>query len=107
MSNIQKHNTHIGLTFLQIKSILKTAFMYKTMIETHKRTLVRMISYRITAWLFTILWTYLYTGNLTQATGFSTLLHILLSVDYYFHERMWLKIKWGLVPKQQNPITLK
>jgi uncharacterized membrane protein len=52
-----------------------------------------MISYRITAWLFTIFWTYLYTGNLAHSTGFATLLHILLSIDYYIHERIWLKIK--------------
>jgi uncharacterized membrane protein len=29
-------------------------------------------------------------------TGFATALHILLSVDYYIHERIWLKIKWGI-----------
>ena len=63
--------------------------------ESHKRTIARMISYRITAWLVTILWTYLFTGDLGSATGFATALHILLSVDYYIHERIWLKIKWG------------
>jgi adenylylsulfate kinase len=66
------------------------------MIETKKRTVMRMISYRITAWLFTILWTYLFTGNIRSATGFATLLHILLSIDYYIHERIWLKVRWGL-----------
>ena len=65
------------------------------MLETKKRTVVRMITYRITAWLFTIFWTYLFTGNLGNATGFATVLHLLLSVDYYIHERIWLKIKWG------------
>jgi uncharacterized membrane protein len=63
--------------------------------ETRKRTIVRMITYRISAWLFTILWTYMFTGNLTNAAGFATLLHLLLSVDYYIHERIWLKVKWG------------
>ena len=55
-----------------------------------------MITYRITAWLFTILWTYMFTGNISNAFGFATLLHILLSVDYYIHERIWLKIRWGM-----------
>mgnify|MGYP007090125652 FL=1 len=49
--------------------------------ETHKRTLVRMVSYRITAWLFTILWTFMLTGDIGSATGFATALHILLSID--------------------------
>ena len=65
------------------------------MIETRQRTVVRMLTYRLTAWAFTIFWTYLFTGNLSSATGFATTLHILLSIDYYIHERIWLKIKWG------------
>ena len=65
--------------------------------ETKTRTVVRMITYRITAWLFTIFWTYLFTSDLSSATGFATALHILLSIDYYVHERVWLKIKWGQI----------
>jgi uncharacterized membrane protein len=65
--------------------------------ETRTRTIARMVTYRITAWLFTILWTYIFTKNLGSATGFATALHILLSIDYYIHERIWLKIKWGRI----------
>ena len=63
--------------------------------ESVKRTLVRMLTYRVTAWVFTILWTYIFTGNFGDAAWFATALHILLSIDYYIHERVWLKIKWG------------
>jgi len=63
--------------------------------ESKKRTVVRMITYRLSAWLFTIFYTWLFTGNISSATGFATLLHLLLSIDYYIHERVWLKIKWG------------
>ena len=66
------------------------------MSETHKRTLVRMITYRVTAWALTIPLTYWFTGSWTSSTGFATILHLLLSADYYIHERIWLKIKWGL-----------
>ena len=66
------------------------------MIETHKRTIVRAISYRLTAWAFTILWTWIFIGDLAKSTGFATALHALLTIDYYVHERVWLKIKWGL-----------
>ena len=65
--------------------------------ETKARTVTRMITYRITAWLFTIFWTWLFTGNIASATGFATALHIMLSIDYYIHERIWLKIKWGRI----------
>lgn len=70
--------------------------------ETRKRTIARMISYRITAWLFTIFWTFLFTGDISRSTGFATVLHILLSIDYYIHERIWLKIKWGLTHARKN-----
>jgi adenylylsulfate kinase len=63
--------------------------------ETQKRTIVRMITYRLTAWAFTIFWTWLIMGDLAKSTGFATTLHLLLSIDYYIHERIWLKIKWG------------
>lgn len=65
--------------------------------ETKKRTFVKMITYRVTAFLFTIFWTYLFTGDLAKSTGFSAFLHIMLSIDYYYHERIWTKIKWGTI----------
>jgi adenylylsulfate kinase len=70
--------------------------------ETKKRTIARMISYRLTAWSFTIFYTWLFTGSIGQATGFATLLHILLSIDYYVHERIWLKIKWGKTNEENS-----
>ena len=64
--------------------------------ETHKRTIARMITYRSSAWLFTIFWTWVFTDDLVKSTEFATLLHLILSIDYYIHERIWLKIKWGI-----------
>lgn len=65
------------------------------MSETHARTIARMISYRITALLLTIPMTYLLTGNWSSAFSGSVILHVVLTLDYYIHERVWLKIKWG------------
>jgi len=65
--------------------------------ETRTRAVTRMSTYRITAWLFTIFWTWLFTGDIASATGFATALHIMLSIDYYIHERIWLKIKGGRI----------
>jgi len=56
------------------------------MTETHARTLVRTISYRIAALLITALWTGL--GN-------AVVIHIILTAVHYVFERLWLKIKWG------------
>jgi len=54
--------------------------------ETHKRTVVRAITYRVIALLITALWT-----GLASAV----LIHIMLTAVHYFHERIWLKIEWG------------
>jgi uncharacterized membrane protein len=63
--------------------------------ESKKRTITRMVTYRITALIFTIIWTYMFTGNFLNSASFAVALHFLLSIDYYIHERIWLKIKWG------------
>ena len=64
--------------------------------ETRLRTLVRSITYRLTAFLLTIVITYVFTGDMAKSTGFSFLVHLVLSLDYYIHERLWLRVKWGL-----------
>ena len=65
--------------------------------ETKKRTITRMFTYRVSALIFTIIWTYMFTGNFLNSAGFAMVLHFLLSIDYYIHERIWLKIKWGKI----------
>lgn len=64
--------------------------------ETQLRTIVRAVSYRLTALAFTIFWTWLLTGDLTKSAKYSVALHFLLTIDYYIHERVWLHIRWGL-----------
>lgn len=56
------------------------------MTETHLRTVVRTLSYRITALLITAVWT-----GLSDAVA----IHIVLAVWQYILERAWLKIRWG------------
>lgn len=58
------------------------------MIETHKRTLTRAITYRIIALLITAVWT-----GLSAAI----VIHIVLTLVHYVHERVWLKINWGKI----------
>jgi hypothetical protein len=54
--------------------------------ETRKRTLVRTLSYRLTALLITACWTGL---------GEAVAIHIVLAIWQYTLERAWLKINWG------------
>ena len=56
------------------------------MTETHLRTIVRTLTYRITALLITAVWT-----GLSEAVA----IHIVLALWQYVLERVWLKVKWG------------
>lgn len=54
--------------------------------ETHRRTIVRAITWRIVATLVTAAWTGL-SGAIV--------INIFMTVAHYIHERLWLKINWG------------
>ena len=56
------------------------------MIELHKRTMVRAITWRIVATLVTAIWTGL-SGAIV--------INIFMTIAHYIHERLWLKVKWG------------
>ena len=56
------------------------------MSETHTRTIVRTVVYRIAALLVTALWTGL---------GEAVAIHFVLAIMQYLMERTWLKIEWG------------
>ena len=58
------------------------------MSETHLRTIVRTLAYRITALVITAFWT-----GLSDAVT----IHIVLAGVQYVMERIWLKIKWGKI----------
>jgi uncharacterized membrane protein len=59
------------------------------MTETHWRTIVKSISWRIVA-----------TGVTAYFTGLTgaIIINIWMTVAYYIHERMWTRVKWGFKP---------
>lgn len=59
-----------------------------TQTESHLRTWVRTLSYRLIALLITAVWT---------GIGDAVLIHIVLAVVQYIVERIWLKVKWGII----------
>ena len=59
------------------------------MTETHKRTIIRAITWRIVATLVTAA----YTG----ISG-AIIINVWMTLAHYIHERIWLKLKWGKIP---------
>ncbi len=56
------------------------------MTETHKRTILRALSWRIVATLVTAA----YTG----ISG-AIVINIWMTLAHYIHERLWLRLNWG------------
>lgn len=56
------------------------------MTETHKRTLTRAASWRVTATAVTAVFT-----GLEGAIA----INVAMTLFHYIHERIWLKINWG------------
>jgi uncharacterized membrane protein len=63
--------------------------------DTFQRSLTKTVVWRIIATLVTLVVTYLFTGELTQATTITLVIACLLMVGYYLNERVWDKIEWG------------
>jgi len=65
--------------------------------ETLKRSLVKTISYRVVILILDFTSIYLFTGKIKVALGFMIVSNVYTTVGYFFHERIWDKIKWGKI----------
>ncbi|MGB0446608.1 MAG: DUF2061 domain-containing protein [Pseudomonadales bacterium] len=63
--------------------------------ESRTRSLLKAISWRITATLTTMIIAYVITGQIDAALAIGSIEFFLKFVIYYVHERAWLKIKIG------------
>ena len=53
--------------------------------------LLKVISWRVISVSITLLVTWLVTGNLSEATGLTLVLHLILIVGHYLFEYVWGK----------------
>lgn len=63
--------------------------------ERRKRTIIKSITWRVTATLTTIFLVFIFTGRINTALEIGALEVVLKIVIYYIHERSWHKINWG------------
>jgi adenylylsulfate kinase len=63
--------------------------------ETLRRSIVKTISYRAAILILDFTFIYLFTGQIKVALGFMIVSNIYTTLGYFFHERIWDKIKWG------------
>lgn len=66
--------------------------------ETHSRSVVKAVSWRVFATCITGLITYLFTEDLWIALGVGSSEALAKIFFYWGHERLWDRISWGRVP---------
>ena len=62
--------------------------------DTKKRTMVKTITWRITASLTTFLIAWIFTGDILVGASIGSIEAIAKIFLYYFHERIWTNISW-------------
>jgi uncharacterized membrane protein len=75
--------------------------------ETHKRSIIKTVSWRVTGSTSTFLITYSISGSITLAGVIGITQILTNSVLYYAHERVWNKINWGNHNPEDNCIRGK
>ena len=65
--------------------------------ETLSRSILKTISYRVVILILDFVSIYLFTGQIKIAVGFMIVSNAYTTLGYFFHERIWDKIKWGKI----------
>ena len=63
--------------------------------DSHKRSLLKSVSWRITGSLDTLVLCYFLTGSLEMAASISATEVLTKIVLFYGHERVWLRVPFG------------
>jgi len=74
--------------------------------EKNYRSLVKSISYRITGTITTFLISLIVTGKVEFALSIMSVDFVSKIAIFYFHERMWNKIKFGKI-KDTTPLVME
>ena len=65
--------------------------------ETHARSVLKAVSWRVIGTIDTFVISWLLTGKLTLAGSIAGLELFTKLGWYYFHERLWAAISWGRI----------
>lgn len=65
--------------------------------ETHARSIVKSITWRVVATLTTFVLVLVFTKDFIIAFSISSVEVVMKLAIYYLHERFWGKLNWGIV----------
>ncbi|RZS92240.1 DUF2061 domain-containing protein [Aquimarina brevivitae] len=73
----------------------KTSYEEDSTSESPIRSIAKAVSWRVIGTLDTLIVSYLFTGELVLASSIASIDFITKMLLYFFHERIWNRIKWG------------
>ncbi|TPN86337.1 DUF2061 domain-containing protein [Aquimarina algicola] len=73
----------------------KTTYQNDKSSEKPIRSIAKAVSWRVIGTLDTLIVSYILTGELVLATSIASVDFITKMILYFFHERIWNRIKWG------------
>jgi len=62
-----------------------------------RRSVLKAVTYRVLIMCLDFGTIYLFTGALRVALGFMIASNVYTTVAYFAHERLWSRIRWGIV----------
>lgn len=62
--------------------------------ETRKRSIAKSVTWRIICIIVSILTAFLLTSKWDVSVAIGTVYNIITMILYYFHERVWNRIRW-------------
>jgi uncharacterized membrane protein len=77
------------------KKIAKQSFEDDKNSEKPLRSIIKALSWRVVGTLDTLVVSYILTGEIALATSIASVDFLTKLILYFFHERIWNKIKWG------------
>lgn len=97
-------NISQGINITLIDSILKLLGYYfhellwfsSKFNSSHKRHIIKTITWRLIATVITSINTYIVTGSFLLGVKLVTIESLSKVILYFFHEKMWYKTKFGL-----------
>jgi len=64
--------------------------------ETRKRSAVKSITWRFICIVVSIITSFLLIGRWDVAVAIGGIYNVITMILYYFHERAWNSVKWGI-----------
>lgn len=72
--------------------------------DSHVRTIMKALSWRFIASLITFFVAWIATGRLTVAVEIGIIDTLIKLGAYYFHERTWMRVRFGKLKKPEYEI---